>query len=106
MMKKIYLDYDQAQLDAQYDQATLVPDLSDYHARWTHSTKLAKQRYPCYEHVAYGGHTDEWIDVYRPDVQELAPILIFFHGGAWLSQQIGLTGEFARQQNARLLATR
>ena len=94
-MTKIYLDYDQAQLDAQYDQATLVPDLSDYHARWTHRTKVAKERYPCYEHVAYGTQADEWMDVYRPHGLELAPILIFFHGGAWLSQQIGLTGNAA-----------
>ena len=94
-MKKIYLEYDQAQLDAQYDQATLVPDLSDYHARWTLRTKTAKERYQCHEHVAYGEHPDEWIDVYRSNASEPAPILIFFHGGAWLSQQIGLTGNAA-----------
>ena len=94
-MKYIFLEYDQAQLDAQYDQATLVPDLSDYHARWTLRTKLAKERYQFHEHVAYGKHPDEWIDVYRPHAAEHAPILIFFHGGAWLSQQIGLTGNAA-----------
>jgi len=94
-MKKIYLEYDQAQLDAQYDQATLVPDLSDYHARWTLRTKTAKERYQCHERVAYGKQPDEWIDVYRSNASEPAPILIFFHGGAWLSQQIGLTGNAA-----------
>ena len=73
----------------------MVPDLSDYHTRWTLRTKLAKERYECNEHLVYGNHADKWMDVYRPKVVGPAPILVFFHGGAWLSQQIGLTGNAA-----------
>ena len=93
-MGKIYLDYDQAALDAQYDQATLVPDLSDYHARSTARAANAKQSYRCFEHVAYGSHPDAWFDVYAPKEQgtERAPIIVFFHGGAWRAKQAATMG--------------
>ena len=94
-MNKIYLDYDQAQLDAQYDQSTLVPDLTAYQARWSERTLAAKKRYRCVEHVAYGTHADEWLDVYRPGAPGAAPVVVFFHGGAWRAQQIGTTGNAA-----------
>lgn len=95
-MDKIYLDYDQSQLDAQYDQSTLVPDLSAYQARWSARTKDAKAKFRCLERIAYGDHADEWLDVYRPDGSgSAAPVVVFFHGGAWRAQQIGSTGNAA-----------
>lgn len=94
-MNKVYLNYDQAQLDAQYDQSTLVPDLSAYQARWAERTVAAKKRYRCIERIAYGPHADEWLDVYRPDAPGPAPVVVFFHGGAWRAQQIGTTGNAA-----------
>jgi arylformamidase len=100
-MGKIYLDYDQAALDAQYDQATLVPDLSDYHARSTARTNAAKTAYRCFERVAYGRHPDEWYDVYAPkelqarDLGKGAPVIVFFHGGAWRVKQAATMGTAA-----------
>ena len=92
-MTKVFLDYSQEQLDAQYDQATLVPDVTPYTARWTIETETAKRRFRCIERQAYGPHPDEWVDVYRPDEEAGdAPIVVFFHGGAWRAQQIGTTG--------------
>jgi arylformamidase len=99
-MTKIYLDYDQAALDAQYDQATLVPDLSAYHARFTARTKAAKAAYKCLERVAYGAHSDEWLDVYCPAPVSAeatgAPVVVFFHGGAWRVQQAASMGTAAQ----------
>ena len=98
-MNKIYLDYDQAQLDAQYDQATLVPDLTEYQARFTARTKAAKAAYRCIERVAYGSHNDEWMDVYCPahgrNGASGAPVVVFFHGGAWRVQQGSTMGTAA-----------
>jgi len=94
-MDKIYLDYDQAALDAQYDQATLVPDLSAYQARFTARTTAAKAAYKCLEHVAYGSHPDEWLDVYCPAKAKGAPVVVFFHGGAWRVQQGSTMGTAA-----------
>lgn len=94
-MGKIYLDYDQTQLDAQYDQATLVPDLTDYQARFAARTKAAKATYRCIERVPYGAHADEWLDVYCPVGKPAGPVIVFFHGGAWRAQQVGTTGAAA-----------
>ncbi len=94
-MDKIYLDYDQAALDAQYDQATLVPDLSAYQARFTARTKAAKAAYKCLEHVAFGPHPDEWLDVYMPAGNGPKPVVVFFHGGAWRVQQGSTMGTAA-----------
>ena len=94
-MTKIYLDYDQAALDAQYDQATLVPDLSAYHARFTARTRAAKASYRCIERVAYGPHADEWLDVYIAAGSGQKPIVVFFHGGAWRVQQAATMGTAA-----------
>jgi len=94
-MNKIYLDYDQAQLDAQYDQSTLVPDLTAYQARWKARTEAAKAQFRYLERVAYGTHGDEWMDVYIPAGNGRKPIVMFFHGGAWRTPQIGSTGNAA-----------
>jgi len=95
---KVYLDYDQEELDRQYDQATLVPDIAPYTARNKAMTEAAKKRFRCLEHVAYGDHDDEWFDVFGVQGGQrggLAPIVVFFHGGAWRVQQIGATGAAA-----------
>jgi arylformamidase len=84
---KVYLDYDQAELDRQYDQATLVPDLAPYHARGRAMQQEAKQRFRVLEHVPYGDQDDEWLNVYMPDGARAAPVVIWFHGGAWRAQQ-------------------
>ncbi len=33
--------------------------------------------------IAFGAHPDQSLDIYRPAGSERAPVLIFFHGGAW-----------------------
>ena len=40
----VYRGYSQAELDAQYDQATLVPDISGYLADWA-AESAARARY-------------------------------------------------------------
>jgi arylformamidase len=84
---KVYLDYDQAELDRQYDQATLVPDLAPYHKKGLAMATEAKTRFRVLEHVAYGDHDDEWLEVYLPDGAREAPVIVYFHGGAWRAQQ-------------------
>ncbi|NQV57656.1 MAG: alpha/beta hydrolase [Rhodospirillales bacterium] len=94
-MSKIYLNLDQAQLDAQYDQATLVPDLAPYSQRARAGTDAAKAASKCAEHVIYGDHQDQWLDIYSPDGDQPRPILIYIHGGAWCRQAVGQTGQAA-----------
>ncbi|MBT7956586.1 MAG: alpha/beta hydrolase [Rhodospirillaceae bacterium] len=78
----IYLNYSQAELDAQYDQATLVPDLSPYMEHWTKASAEARATLDCELDVAYGPDKAERLDIF-PSKQERAPIHVHIHGGAW-----------------------
>lgn len=76
----VFLGYSQAELDAQYDQTTLVPEVGDYIARWTEESAATKRRLAPVER-AYGAHPDERIDLY-PGHPE-GPVHLHVHGGAW-----------------------
>lgn len=80
--EKIFLDYDQAELNRQYDQRTLVPDISVYNERWTVDSQRARDTLDCRLDIAYGAHPDQTLDVFKPE-RDGAPILVFIHGGAW-----------------------
>lgn len=76
----VFLGYSQDELDAQYDQTTLVPEVGDYMARWAGESAATKQRMAPVEH-AYGDHPDERIDLYAGDPD--GPVHLHVHGGAW-----------------------
>jgi arylformamidase len=80
---KIYRDYDQTDLDRQYDQRSRVPDAEDYQAANARASAAARERLDCRLDVAYGEHADERLDIF-PAAQSGAPIQVFIHGGAWL----------------------
>lgn len=83
--EKIYLDYDQAELNRQYNQATLVPDNSPYAAAGAAATSRARERLDCELDISYGDSPDQRLDVYKPGNAggDGGPVLIFVHGGAW-----------------------
>ncbi len=78
----IYGGYTQAELDRQYDQATLVPDNAPYMEAEAEKSAAAKQAFDCALDVAYGPGPREVMDVYGAGGGS-RPILVFFHGGAW-----------------------
>ncbi|MAF48046.1 MAG: esterase [Rhodospirillaceae bacterium] len=97
-MAKLFGDYDQAQLDAQYNQRTLVPDIGPYSGRAQRATEAARAEFHCDERVVYGGDEDQWMEIYRSDAAPggpEAPVLIYFHGGAWRTTEEGLGGQVA-----------
>ena len=83
----IYLNYNQEELDRQYDQRSLVPDPSPYFAIMAEATQQAKVDFTCRRDIAYGDDPDELLDLYLPDEvgakEALSPLLVFCHGGAW-----------------------
>ncbi len=83
--KLVYLHYTQSELDAQYNQSILGSDLTAYREFWTSETERARRWLDCDLDVAYGRHTVEKLDIYRPASKrrKLAPVLFFLHGGAW-----------------------
>ncbi len=70
----------QAELDAQYDQTTLVPNLPEYAARWAEvSAETRADLQPAA--LRYGEGSEETLYLYagRPG----APVHMHVHGGAW-----------------------
>lgn len=79
---KVYLDYDQAELDSAYDQGPWAPNLEHVRARKNAQNAAATSRIGKPERKAYGPTDDEQLDLYRTDIPN-APIHIYIHGGAW-----------------------
>jgi arylformamidase len=87
----IFLDYDQAALDAAYDQAAYAPNREQLIKRRISDSKLARLHVGEPERVAYGPAEIERLDIYRTE-RDPAPVFIFIHGGAWRS---GRSKDFA-----------
>lgn len=81
---RVYLDYDQAELDAAYDQAVYAPNARDVQGRMRRLSSEARKRLGTPKRFAYGASEIEKLDVY-PAKRPRAPIQIFIHGGAWRS---------------------
>src|SRR5260370_4193392 len=77
----VFLDYDQAALDAAYDQAAYAPNREQLIKRRIRDSELARHRIGEPELLAYGSSEIERLDIYRPRPQ-LAPALILIHGGS------------------------
>jgi arylformamidase len=87
----VFLDYDQAALDAAYDQAAYAPNREQLIKRRINDSAIARRRIGEPERVAYGPAEMERLDIYRSG-RGTAPVFIFIHGGAWRS---GRSKEFA-----------
>ncbi len=79
---RVFLDYDQAQLDAAYDQTVWAPNMELMHRRQAALTAAARTRLPSAQRFAYGAGRMEHLDVYRT-ARVGAPVFAFVHGGAW-----------------------
>jgi arylformamidase len=87
----VFLDYDQAALDAAYDQAAYARNREQLIKRRISDSELARLRVGEPERVAYGPAEIERLDIYRT-ARALAPVFVFIHGGAWRS---GRSKDFA-----------
>jgi arylformamidase len=87
----VFLDYDQAALDAAYDQAAYAPNREQLIRRRVADSMATRARIGPSERVAYGPAEIEKLDIYRTR-REKAPVFVFIHGGAWRS---GRAEEFA-----------
>ncbi len=79
---KVWLDYTQVELDDQYNQRILVPDANDYMARWGKESERLRGILNCSLDVAYGPSDAERLDIF-PAPADDAPVVVYFHGGAW-----------------------
>ena len=78
----MYRDFDQAELNRQYDAAGTVPDvgvfLTDYHNASEHARATLESRL----YQSYGPSGEETLDVF-PSAVAGSPTFVFIHGGYW-----------------------
>src|SRR5579863_3486381 len=79
----VFLDYDQAELDAAYNQAAYQPNLQQLRDRWVSNSERVRARIGLPLRRAYGPGEIEGLDIFRTTAPAPAPIFVFIHGGAW-----------------------
>jgi arylformamidase len=79
---RVWLDMDQMELDAAYDQSVHAPNLQQVVKRWATNSEGVRARLGAPQRYVYGPTPIEGIDVYRTKRLN-APINIFIHGGEW-----------------------
>ncbi len=81
---EIWRDYDQAGLDAQYNNRKRFPDYVDRFAAWGEWSRASRGKLDGRLDVAFGEHPMESLDIF-PAKEAGAPIYVFIHGGYWYS---------------------
>ena len=78
----VYGGMSQAELDAQYNQHSLVPNSAAYKQRKIAESARVRDKLGGLRDIAYGPSKHELLDVFTCD-RPGAPTLVFIHGGAW-----------------------
>jgi arylformamidase len=81
---RVYLDYDQKELDDAYDQAVYAPNREHVNLRLSKASEDSRKRLGSPQRRAYGASAIEQLDIYRAPGNG-GPIVVFIHGGAWQS---------------------
>jgi arylformamidase len=84
---RVWLDFDQQELDDAYDQSKYAPNRDQMNRRRASISEEVRARLGAPRRIAYGTAPIEGVDVYLARKGEAqgaaAPIAIFVHGGAW-----------------------
>jgi len=87
MSETIFLDYDQAGLDAQYNNREHVPDHMDHYAGWAAPCDQVVADFSHWLDAAYGDSPREALDIFAPDGDGPFPVHVYIHGGYWMSRE-------------------
>lgn len=79
----VWMNLDQVELDAAYDQSFYAPLARQILARAASNSELTYQRLGAPRREAYGPSEVEKLDIWKTKHPK-APIFVFIHGGAWL----------------------
>jgi len=79
---KVWMDMDQVELDASYDQSVYAPMIAQFNKRFASISETTRTRLGAPKRFAYGPTPIEGLDLY-PAKQGNAPIFVFVHGGRW-----------------------
>jgi arylformamidase len=78
----VWLDMDQEELDASYDNDGFVTNHDAVNERRTANNEIALQHIDPPEIISYGPAEIERLEIYRT-AQPNAPVTLFLHGGGW-----------------------
>jgi arylformamidase len=78
----VFLHYDQATLDRQYNQRVWAPNAAEIIRRYSEQSERARATLGEPRVFSYGASAAETLDLYTTDIVS-APIHVFIHGGAW-----------------------
>ena len=81
-MKTVYLHYDQAALDTEYDNRKKVPNHGEWLSRYAAESARTRTDFEARLDVPFGTHAGERLDVF-PARAAGAPVHVFIHGGYW-----------------------
>ncbi|MGI9463543.1 MAG: alpha/beta hydrolase, partial [Aestuariivirgaceae bacterium] len=85
MSQAVFASYDQAALDAQYNNRARVSDYQTYLEKWAAQSAEVRQKSKAARiDVAFGSTAAEKLDIFPADAPN-APACMFIHGGYWFS---------------------
>jgi arylformamidase len=79
---RVWMEMDQVELDAAYDQSVYSPLIGQILKRFATSSNETRSHLGAPKRLAYGATPVEALDLY-PAKKPNAPIFVFIHGGAW-----------------------
>lgn len=82
----VFMNYDQVELNAAYDQRAYAPLGDQITQRFISDSAETRRRLGDPERHAYGPSDIEKLDIFRTP-HDNAPVMVFVHGGAWLRNQ-------------------
>ena len=91
----VFMDYDQLELDASYDQLYYEPLIARVGDRLSSNSDATRAHIGAPQRESYGPTEIEKLDIYRTS-RPNAPIFVFIHGGNWLvgsAKQYGYPAE-------------
>ena len=83
----VYRGYSPGELERLYSHRHRIEGYDNYLERWPRESAAAREHLATIEDIAYGSRTAESYDVFPAGPG--APVLVFFHGGYWYSQDKG-----------------
>lgn len=79
----VFLHYDRAALDREYNNRAKVADAPDWLTRYAEWSRRTRTELPATLDIAYGPHPGERLDVFPAGEGAAAPVQLFIHGGYW-----------------------
>ena len=83
MGETVFLGYDRAALDREYNNSGKVANAAEYLVRYPGESARARDQLQARLDLRYGPHAGETLDLFLPDGDGPWPVHVFVHGGYW-----------------------